>query len=669
MQSEEERYEDELMDSLLHEHARKDREQAIREIENAIMKETVAHAREHPALDWKRLIISGSVAAAVVLCFGYYIGASLHPKIQKSEVVGNDSEDHSFFAYQLTPKASESKAHPRKPLSKETMPKPPSSASARAITSSAPSEVYVPMPELSYTPSVDFGAPNSFGQGWGNGGGGGGQGFGLDGMPIRGGLSIHEDPSRERYSSLVDQVWQSPLQKPLSTFSIDVDNASYSNIRRLVRQGSHIPEDAVRIEECINAFDYRYPAPQDDSAFAVHTELTTCPWNQSNLLVKVGIKGREVENINRPASNLVFLIDVSGSMQSRNKLPLVQESLKLLLHQLDERDSVSYVVYAGTEGVVLPPTRITEKGRVKALEALEKLRSGGSTNGGAGIKRAYQLAADNFIEGGVNRVILASDGDFNVGVTGDKALVKLVKERAANNIYLSALAFGSGNLNDSMFEAISNEGNGNYFYIDDIRESRKVLLQNLSGTLVTIAKDVKIQVEFNPKLVGSYRLIGYANRVLKDEDFNNDKVDAGDIGAGHTVTAFYEVVPAAGEKPKFTSVDPLKYQRVASAPRFIGPNDEWLTLKLRHKHPEGDRSKLQEKVLKGAPTPWDQAGPDSRFATAVTLFGMKLRGMSEASSVSWDQIRELAQSGVRDERQEDRTEFIELIEALAARDE
>jgi secreted protein with Ig-like and vWFA domain len=473
----------------------------------------------------------------------------------------------------------------------------------------------------------------------------------------------------ERYGKLIDPTWQRPTENPLSTFSIDVDTASYSNIRRMIREGRAIPADAVRIEECINAFKYQYEPPTDGKAFAVHTELATCPWNENNLLVKFGIKGREIAKEKRPVSNLVFLIDVSGSMQAANKLPLVKESLKLLLHQLDERDSVSYVVYAGSEGVVLAPTKMTESGRVEALQALEKLESGGSTNGGAGITRAYQLALENFIEGGVNRVILASDGDFNVGVTGNDALVSLVKERAAKNIYLSALAFGTGNLNDSMFEAISNDGNGNYFYIDGIREARKVFLENLTGSLITIAKDVKIQVEFNPGKVGSYRLIGYANRVLKDEDFNNDAVDAGDIGAGHTVTAFYEIVPAGLPQPNGGGVDPLKYQKntpEAKAP-LADPGDEWLTLKLRHKHPEGDISALQETVVAGTATPWQESGSDFQFASAVALFGMKLRGMADVSEIAWEGVRQLARAGLEDDRNEDRAEFVELIGELEKR--
>ena len=554
-------------------------------------------------------------------------------------------------------------------------PSAPSSSVAKVIASATPAPTPVPIPEIALNtlnkPSADFAFDRDYGQRWGDRSGTGGGGFGnMPGVTRTRRVPAPEETSNtERYGPLIDPSWQRPAENPLSTFSIDVDTASYANIRRFIREGRTIPADAVRIEECINAFKYQYEPPAGDKAFAVHTELATCPWNENNLLVKFGIKGREIAREKRPVSNLVFLIDVSGSMQSSNKLPLVKESLKLLLHQLDERDSVSYVVYAGREGVVLPPTKMTESGRVKALEALEKLESGGSTNGGAGIKRAYQLAMENFIDGGVNRVILASDGDFNVGVTGQGALVKLVKERAAKNIYLSALAFGTGNLNDAMFEAISNDGNGNYFYIDSIRESRKVFLENLTGSLITIAKDVKIQAELNPQKVGSYRLIGYANRVLKDEDFNNDKVDAGDIGAGHTVTAFYEIVPAGMSQPNGGGVDALKYQKTTPAEKVptAEPSDEWLTLKLRHKHPQGDISVLQESVVKGAATPWQESGSDFQFATAVTMFGMKLRGMSDVSAIPWNGVRQLALAGMKDNKNEDRAEFVELIGALEER--
>jgi len=550
----------------------------------------------------------------------------------------------------------------------EELPSSPAGLVAKAIVvAPASSSPVVPSQIASNGSPADFGRDENFALRSEDAGGR--TGFFAPDVTRTRAIPIDESQNTERYGKLVDPTWQRPTENPLSTFSIDVDTASYANIRRMIREGRTIPADAVRIEECINAFKYQYEPPADGKAFAVHTELATCPWNENNLLVKFGIKGREIAREKRPVSNLVFLIDVSGSMQSSNKLPLVKESLKLLLHQLDERDSVSYVVYAGSEGVVLPPTKITGSGRVQALEALEKLEAGGSTNGGAGITRAYQLAMENFIEGGVNRVILASDGDFNVGVTGQDALVKLVKERAAKNIYLSALAFGTGNLNDAMFEAISNDGNGNYFYIDDIREARKVFLENLTGSLITIAKDVKIQVEFNPRKVGSYRLIGYANRVLKDEDFNDDKVDAGDIGAGHTVTAFYEIVPAGLPQPNGGGVDSLKYQNASPEVKAPAaePSDEWLTLKLRHKHPEGDISALQETVVKGQATRWQESGTDFQFATAVAMFGMKLRGMSDVADIPWNGVRQLARSGLKDDQNEDRAEFVELIGELEKR--
>ena len=476
-----------------------------------------------------------------------------------------------------------------------------------------------------------------------------------------------EPPSQgDRYGALTDPTWKNPRENALSTFSVDVDNAAYSNIRRMIEEGRSIPPDAVRIEECINAFDYGYAPPTNDDAFAVHQALRPCPWNEKHALLRIGIKGREVPAHQRPASNLVFLIDVSGSMQSADKLPLVKESLKVLLDRLDERDSVSYVVYAGSEGVVLPPTTLDAVGRKRAVDALEKLTAGGSTNGGAGIQRAYQIAADQFRKGGVNRVILCSDGDFNIGVTGTSQLVSLVKERAAANIYLSVLSFGTGNLNDEMLEAISRDGNGNYYYIDGIREARKVFLQKLSGTLVTIAKDVKLQLEFNPARVASYRLIGYANRQLRDQDFKDDKVDAGDIGAGHEVTAFYEIVPAGVSTT--VSDTSLKYQPSTPAP-VVAPQpdavhaDEWLTLKLRHKHPEGDISKLQEHALRGDIAAFQDGDSDFRFAAAVAMFGMKLRQDAETQHTTWEQIRQLATQGLGDDA--DRAEFIDLLRRLS----
>ncbi|HEX7261987.1 MAG TPA: von Willebrand factor type A domain-containing protein, partial [Luteolibacter sp.] len=409
---------------------------------------------------------------------------------------------------------------------------------------------------------------------------------------------------------------------------------------------------------CINAFDYHYEKPKGDGPFAVSAALAACPWAPTHQLVRVAIKGREIETNKRPASNLVFLIDVSGSMQSPDKLPLLKQSMATLVEQLDERDRVAIVVYAGSEGVALPSTRMDAEGRAKVLQSLAKLEAGGSTNGGAGIKRAYELAMQDKTEGGVNRVILATDGDFNVGVTGQGSLVDLVKERAKGGVYLTVVGFGTGNLNDSMMDAITRDGNGNYFYIDSEREGRKVFLQNLTGTLVTIAKDVKIQLEFNPAKVGSYRLIGYANRVLRNEDFNNDKVDAGDIGAGHTVTAFYELTPPGAA----AGTDSLKYQ--ASPPKPAA-SAEWLTVKLRHKHPEGDESSKIEFPLTGEALALEKTDADFQFATAVALFGMKLRGMEEVRDIAWENVMEVAKPGLANDATEDRAEFVGLVKKLA----
>jgi Ca-activated chloride channel family protein len=468
--------------------------------------------------------------------------------------------------------------------------------------------------------------------------------------------------NRDQYDRLTDQPWKSPWQDALSTFSIDVDTASYTNVRSRIMTGQAVPPDAVRIEEFINYFDYRYAGPKDDKAFALSGVLAACPWQPQHLLARVAIKGREIENHDRPASNLVFLIDVSGSMQDANKLPLLKRSLQTLLGQLDERDRLSIVVYAGSEGVVLEPTTLSPDGVSRALAALDQLRSGGSTNGGAGLRLAYQMARQNLAKGGVNRVILATDGDFNVGVTGKGDLVSLVKDEADKGVSLTVLGFGMGNLNDAMMEAVSNEGNGNYFYINDEAEAMRVFEQKLTGTLVTIAKDVKIQVEFNPGKVKAFRLIGYANRILRHEDFNNDKVDAGDIGAGHTVTAFYEIVPQGVEGPETGAVDDLRYQRPAG--REGVASDDWFTLKLRHKHPEGDISSVIETVMTGAPLSWEQADSDFRFASAVALCGMKLRRLPEVADITWTRVRELAQPGLSDDPREQRAAFVEMLDKL-----
>jgi Ca-activated chloride channel family protein len=471
--------------------------------------------------------------------------------------------------------------------------------------------------------------------------------------------------ARERYGQLVDQPWKTPWQAPLSTFSVDVDTASYTNIRRMLRDGSSVPKDAVRLEECLNYFDYGYAPPVRGGPFTVHVDLATCPWQERHLLAKIGIKGREVNNNNRPPSNLVFLIDVSGSMNSPDKLPLLVESMKTLVEELDERDTVGIVVYAGSAGTLLEPTRVEGEDRKRIVAALDRLSAGGSTAGAAGIRGAYELAARQYRKDGVNRVILATDGDFNVGTSSQGALVDLVKEQAKSGVFLSVLGFGTGNLNDGMMEAITNDGNGKYFYIDSKREGRKVFLQNLSGTLVTIAKDVKLQVEFNPAKVAAYRLIGYANRILRDEDFNDDKVDAGDIGAGHTVTALYEIIPVGVELPAVGGVDPLKYQ--APAGRNASDSPEWMTVKLRYKKPDGDQSSLLTVPVAAEPTDWRQASPDYVFAAAVALFGEKLRESDKINGASWQDLGVLVMRGTGTDRHGHRSEFLELVGLAAAR--
>jgi Ca-activated chloride channel family protein len=465
-----------------------------------------------------------------------------------------------------------------------------------------------------------------------------------------------------RYAHLANGIWASPLQSPLSTFSIDVDTASWTNLRGLIRSGAGraaLPKDAIRIEEMINYFPWDYPQPTGEHPFAFATETGPCPWNPANRLIRVGIQGRSIPVSERPAANLVFLVDVSGSMNQPEKLPLVKRSLALLVETLGERDRVAMVVYAGSEGIVIPSTPGQE--RKKIQEAIDRLDAGGSTNGGAGIKRAYQLARDQFIEGGVNRVILCTDGDFNVGVTGTEELVSLVESGAKERIFLSVLGFGQDNLNDAMLEEITNRGNGNYFYIDGFREARKVFLGDLMGTLVTIAKDVKIQVEFNPATVASYRLIGYANRKLKDEDFANDEIDAGEVGAGHRVTALYEIVPQGGVGAAGGTGE-LRYQptQVATPVEPIS-SDELAHVKLRYKRPEEDRSLLMSTPI--GPLP-EESSEDFRFASAVALFGMILRGEEGIGGSTLAQVVEIAASTKGADPEGHRAEFVDVVRQL-----
>jgi Ca-activated chloride channel family protein len=470
----------------------------------------------------------------------------------------------------------------------------------------------------------------------------------------------------ESYSPVVDNAFLPAQQNPLSTFSIDVDTASYSNVRRMLSAGQRPPKDAVRIEELVNYFTYDYAPPKDDRPFSAHVEMADCPWHAEHRLVRIGLKGRDLGQERRPACNLVFLLDVSGSMNAPNKLPLVKESMRLLISRLNEEDNVAIVVYAGASGLALPSTSCEQK--TKILAAIENLQAGGSTNGGAGIQLAYDTAAAQFIRGGVNRVVLCTDGDFNVGITSQDALTGLIQEKARGGVFLSVLGFGMGNLKDSTLEKLADLGNGNYAYIDSQEEARKVLGRQLNGTLVTIAKDVKIQVEFNPALVGQYRLIGYENRVLKAEDFNNDKKDAGEIGAGHTVTALYEIVPVTkAVDAKSPEVDTLKYQRPLATTDVA--TDEIMTLKLRYKAPDGDTSKLLEFPIKDEPKKLGQASRDFRFAAAVASFGMLLRDSPHKGTATWDGVVELAGEPISAADQKDdqadelkaRLEFLDIV--------
>lgn len=463
----------------------------------------------------------------------------------------------------------------------------------------------------------------------------------------------------EDYGVLNDNDFLEVVQNPLSTFSIDVDTASYSNIRRFLSEGNLPPRDSVRIEEMINYFSYDYQAPRGKEPFAVNMEMAQCPWNARHNLVRIGLKGREVSDSQRPPLNLVFLVDVSGSMQPENKLPLVKQSLRLLVDRLQARDRVALVVYAGNSGVVLESTPVKQRARI--LKAIDSLESGGSTNGGQGIRLAYSIAGENFIEGGVNRVVLATDGDFNVGITDRNELVSLISEKARTGVFLTVLGYGMGNLKDQTLEQLADKGNGNYAYIDSLQEARRVLVRKLGGTLYTIAKDVKIQIEFNPSRVAAYRLIGYENRLLRDQDFNNDRIDAGDIGAGHTVTALYEIVPTEVGISQ-PGVDPLKYQ-VPSRRRapVITDSPEMLTLKLRYKEPTQETSRLLEFTATDLHIPFSRASRDFKFAASVAAFGMILRESPHRGQADLNQVLQWAEEGMTRDRDGARSEFTNLV--------
>ena len=461
----------------------------------------------------------------------------------------------------------------------------------------------------------------------------------------------------EDYARIQENIFKNVTTAPLSTFSIDVDKAGYSNVRRMINNGQEIPQDAVKIEEMVNYFNYDYQQPKGKYPFSIHTEVAQSPWNKNAQLVKIGLKGKDITSEKIPNSNLVFLIDVSGSMDSPNKLGLLKSAFGVLMDQLREQDKVSIVVYAGAAGMVLPPTNGFEKEKI--MKAIENLRAGGSTAGGQGIKLAYKIAEENFIKGGNNRIILATDGDFNVGASSDRAMENLIEKKRESGVFLTVLGFGMGNYKDSKMETLADKGNGNHAYIDTKQEARKVLGTEFFGTLYTIAKDVKIQVEFNPAEVQAYRLIGYENRLLNDEDFKDDTKDAGELGSGHTVTALYEVIPVGVKSKYIKDIDNLKYTTLSPKK----PSNELLTVKFRYKEPDGKTSKLIAHTLYKEIKDFEKASPDFKFSAAVALFGMQLRKSEFIDKVGKKEVIAMAEAGKGTDTEGYRSEFIRLVKS------
>jgi len=471
----------------------------------------------------------------------------------------------------------------------------------------------------------------------------------------------------EDYDAMVERAFVSPMSEPLSTFSADVDTASWSNIRRFLNMGMAVPPDAVRIEEMLNYFPYGYAEPTDNVPFAVHPEMAVCPWNTSHLLMRVGIQGKRIDAAAMPVSNLVFLLDVSGSMDDPLKLPLVKSAFQLLVENLKESDRISIVTYAGAERIVL--NGATGDGKAQIQAAINDLEAGGSTAGAQGLITAYQLATENFLTGGNNRVILATDGDFNVGLSSDGDLVRLIEREREKGIFLSVLGFGTGNVKDNKMEKLADNGNGNYAYIDSIREAQKVLVGEMGGTLFTIAKDVKFQIEFNPAMVKGYRLIGYENRMMADEDFNNDRKDAGDIGAGHSMTALYEIIPSSSDE-MLPGIDPLKYQEGAATSYSDAPagmessvvplSDEWMTIKIRYKEPDASTSKLISIPI-GINAVKDRPSDDFAFQASVAEAGLVLRNSAFRSNASMDHAVSMAASVLGTDHGGYRQEFVGLM--------
>ncbi|HWJ91009.1 MAG TPA: VWA domain-containing protein [Flavisolibacter sp.] len=465
----------------------------------------------------------------------------------------------------------------------------------------------------------------------------------------------------EDYDPIIENTFLSAVDDPLSTFSIDVDRAAYSNVRRFLTNGMLPPPGAVRIEEMINYFDYDYPQPSNGDPFCINTEIAPCPWNPRHQLIHIGLQGKTIPLENLPPSNLVFLIDVSGSMDEPNKLPLVQASLKLLTRQLRPQDKVAIVVYAGSAGLVLPSINGDHKAKIN--EAINELEAGGSTAGGAGIELAYKIATENFISGGNNRMILATDGDFNVGPSSDDELIELIEKKRKSGIFLSVLGYGMGNYKDNKMQQLADKGNGNHAYIDNISEARKVLVSEFGGTLFTIAKDVKIQIEFNPEKVQAYRLVGYENRMLAAADFNDDKKDAGELGSGHRVTALYEIIPVGAKDSFVRSVDPLKYQ---TGKRIATGSGEVMTIKLRYKIPDEETSRLTMKIVPDENKTVASTSDNFRFAAAVAEFGLLLRNSSYIQEGNYEQVIDVAKSARGTDQNGYRAEFISLVESAVS---
>nr|WP_295925501.1 von Willebrand factor type A domain-containing protein [uncultured Dyadobacter sp.] len=474
--------------------------------------------------------------------------------------------------------------------------------------------------------------------------------------PLPAGMAVMRNET-ESYRPINENGFQIAGQQPVTTFSVDVDRASYSNVRRFLNMGQIPPADAIRIEEMINYFDYDYAQPAGEHPIAISSEMTDSPWNPGLKLLHIGLQAKTIPQNNLPASNLVFLIDVSGSMMDQNKLPLLKQAFKLLVDQLRPEDKLSIVAYAGAAGVVLPPTSGSNKADIR--EALEQLQAGGSTAGGEGIQLAYKLAKEHFLPKGNNRVILATDGDFNVGVSSEGELQRLIEEKRKDGVYLSIMGFGMGNYKDSHIETLADKGNGNYAYIDNLQEARKVFVQEFGGTLFSVAKDVKIQIEFNPRHVQAYRLIGYENRALKNEEFHDDKKDAGEMGSGHSVTAIYEIVPAGAKTDYLPRVDALKYQQTNSS--AIGNTDEMLTIKIRYKRPDSETSQLFEIPVGNGHQPFDKCSENLRFASAVAEFGLLLRGSEYKGRSTYDDVIRSARAAFGKDDEGYRSEFVRLV--------